>query len=66
LKSIKTENKFLKNENEGLKKIIDAQEEMISELNKKTGGLKMTIEFKNDDFDILNNAVLPLKKVALK
>ena len=66
MKSIKTENKFLKNENEGLKKIIDAQEEMISELNKKIGGLKMTIEFKNDDFDTLNNTVLSLKKVALK
>lgn len=39
---------------------------MILELNKKTGGLKMTIEVKNDDFDTLNNAVLPLKKVALK
>jgi transcriptional regulator with XRE-family HTH domain len=66
LKSIKIENKFLKNENEELKKIVDAKDDKIAELNKKIGGLEMMVEFKNNALDTLNNAVLPLKKVGQK
>ena len=61
LKSIKIENKFLKNENEELKKVVDAKDDKIAELNKKIGGLEMMVEFKNNALDTLNNAVLPLK-----
>ena len=66
LKSIKIENKFLKDENAELKKIIETKDEKIAELNKKIGGLEMMVEFKNNALDTLNNAVLPLKKVAQK
>ena len=66
LKSIKIENKFLKNENEELKKIVDAKDDRIAELNKKIGGLEMMVEFKNNALVTLNNAVLPLKKVGQK
>ena len=66
MKSIKIENKFLKNENEELKKIVDAKDDRIAELNKKIGGLEMMVEFKNNALDTLNNAVLPLKKVGQK
>ena len=66
LKSIKMENKFLKNENEELKKIVGAKDDKIAELNKKIGGLEMMVEFKNNALDTLNNAVLPLKKVGQK
>lgn len=66
LKSIKIENKFLKNENEELKKIVDAKDDKIAELNKKIGGLEMMVEFKNNALDTINNAVLPLKKVGQK
>ena len=66
LKSIKIENKFLKNENEELKKVVDAKDDKIAELNKKIGGLEMMVEFKNNALDTLNNAVLPLKKVGQK
>lgn len=66
LKSIKIENKFLKNENEELKKIVDTKDDKIAELNKKIGGLEMMVEFKNNALDTLNNAVLPLKKVGQK
>ena len=66
LKSITIENTLLKAENEGLKKIIDAKDDKIAELNKKIGGLEMMVEFKNNALDTLNNAVLPLKKVGQK
>ena len=66
LKSIKIENKFLKDENEGSKKIIEAKDEKIAELNKKIGGLEMLVEFKNNALGALNNAALPLKKVGQK
>ena len=35
-----------KNKNEELKKIIEAKDEKIAELNKKIGGLEMMVEFK--------------------
>ena len=54
------------NENEDLKKIIDAKDEKIAELIKKIGGLEMMVEFKNSALDTLNNAALPLKKVLQK
>ena len=66
LKSVKIENRFLKDENQGLKKNIEAKDERIAELNKRIGGLEMMIEFKNDELVTLNNAMLPLKKVQLK
>ena len=66
LKSVKMENRFLKDKNEGLKKNIETKDEKIAELNKKIGGLEMIIEFKSDAIDTLNNAILPLKKVEQK
>ncbi len=66
LKSIKIENRFLKDENEGLRKNIETKDESIAELNKKIGRLETIIEFKSDELDTLNSTMPPLKKVQQK
>lgn len=66
LKDMEIENKFLRSENENLKKTIESKEEKIADLNKKIGGLEMTIEFKNNSIDNIKKAPLPLKEVGLK
>jgi len=66
LKNIEIENKFLRSENEGLRKTVEIKDEKIAELNKKIGGLEMAIEFKNNSIDNAKKVPLPLRKAALK
>ena len=66
LKSTKSEIKFLKKDNEALKKIINEKDEKIAELNKKIGGLEMMLEFKNNALDTINNNIIPLKQIRQK
>ncbi len=66
LKYVQIENKFLRSENESLRKTVGTKDEKIAELNKKIGGLEMAIEFKNHTIDSAKKVPLPLRKAAVK
>lgn len=66
LKYVQIENKFLRSENESLRKTVGTKDEKIAELNKKIGGLEMAIEFKNHTIDSAKKVSLPVRKTGSK
>ena len=58
--------KFLRSENESLRKTVGTKDEKIAELNKKIGGLEMAIEFKNHTIDSAKKVSLPVRKTGSK